>query len=488
MTITSLGVGSNLDLSTLLTQLQTAESQPLVDLQSKQTSYTTKLTAYGQLSSVLSSFQSAASALSSPSLFQSVKAAASNTGVLTATGDSTAVAGSYAINVTQLAQSQSLVTAGQASATTAIGNGTITIDFGTIAGGTLDATTGKYTGASFTKDASRTAVPITISAGNNTLQGIRDAINAAKAGVTATVVSDGSGLPERLVLSSTQTGAASSMRISVTGDAALQSLLNNDPAGTQNLTQTVSGQDAKLTVNGIAVSSASNTVKEAIQGTTLNLVSLGSSSVNLSTDTSGVSSAITAFVQGYNNLQSTAASLTAYDATTKKGAALMGDSTLLNIQTKIRQALVAPQSGGANDLKVLSAIGISFQKDGTLAIDSTKLNTALSTNLDGVSKLFASADGSTAGYGKQLSTLVSGMTGTDGVLKVATDGVNTTLKQLDTEYTAMSARVDDTVARYRTQFQQLDVLMSTMNSTMSYLTQQFDAINGTSSSSSSKSK
>ncbi|SCK60179.1 flagellar hook-associated protein 2 [Variovorax sp. HW608] len=487
MTISSLGVGSNLDLSTLLTQLQTAESQPLVDLQSKQTGYTTKLTAYGKLSSVLSGFESAAAALGSPSLFQSVKAASSNTGVLTATGDSTAVAGSYSINVTQLAQSQSLVSAGQASATTAIGNGTITIDFGTVSGGTLDATTGKYAGATFTKDATRTAVPITIDASNNTLQGIRDAINAANAGVTATVVSDGSAAPERLVLSSTQTGAASSMKISVAGDAALQNLLANDPEATQNLTQTVSGQDAKLTVNGIAVSSARNTVKEAIQGTTLNLVSLGTSSVNLSNDTTSVSSAISAFVQAYNNLQSTATSLTAYNATTKTGAALMGDATLRNIQTKIRQALVAPQDGGSNDMKVLSEVGISFQKDGTLALDSDKLNKALSTNLAGVSKLFASADGSTAGYGKQLSSLVSGMTADGGALQVATDGVNATLKQLDTEYTAMSARVDDTVARYRTQFQQLDVLMSTMNSTMSYLTQQFNAMNGTTTSSSKSS-
>ena len=482
MTISSLGVGSNLDLTTLLTQLQTAESQPLVDLQSKQTSYTTKLTAYGQISSVLGGLSSAATALASPALFQGVKAGSSNTGTLTVTADATAVAGSYAINVTQLAQAQSLVTAGQASAKTAIGVGSVTIDFGTIAGGALDPATGKYTGASFTPDATRTATPITIDASNNTLEGIRDAINAAKAGVTASVVNDGSGAPQRLVLSSTQTGAASSMKISVTGDAALQSLLSNDPAGTQNLAQTVSGQDAKLTVNGIAVSSGSNTVKEAIQGTTLSLVATGTASVNLSTDTASVSAAIGNFVQAYNNLQATASNLTAYNATTKTGAALLGDATLRNLQTRIRQALTSPQTGGPNDMKVLSEIGVSFQKDGTLAIDSTKLNTALSTNLDGVSKLFASADGSTAGYGKQLSTLVSGMTSTGGVLKAAQDGVNTTLKQLDADYTAMSSRVTDTVARYRTQFQQLDVLISSMNSTMSYLTQQFNAMNGTSSS------
>jgi flagellar hook-associated protein 2 len=485
-TITSLGVGSGLDLATLLDSLTTAAQAPLTNLQNQQTSYQTKLSAYGQLSSAIGGLQSAAATLSAPSLFQSVSAASSNTSVLSASGSATALAGSYAINVTQLAQSQSLVSAGQADATTAIGVGTVTIDFGTISGGTLDPATGKYSGSTFNADATRAAVPITIAAGSNSLQGIRDAINAANAGVTASIVSDGSATPQRLVLTSTQSGQASSMRISVTGDAALQSLLGNDPAGTQNLQQTVAAQDANLTVNGIAVTSPSNTVKEAIQGTTLSLASLGSSSVNISANTSLVSSTISAFVQAYNNLQSTEGSLTAYNATTKTGGPLLGDSTLNSIQNSIRGVLNKPQAGGPNDLKVLSQIGITLQLDGTLSIDSTKLNAALTSNLAGVSKLFASPDGSTAGYGKQLSTLLTNATATGGTLQVATDGINTTLKQLAAQYTAQSSLIDAQVAQYRTEFQNLDTTMNTMNNTMTYLTQQFNAMNNVSSSSSSK--
>jgi flagellar hook-associated protein 2 len=477
MTISSIGVGSGLDLSTLLTQLQTAESQPLVDLQSRQTSYTSKLSAYGQLQSSLNTLQAVADKLAAPSLFENVKASTSASDVLSATTDTTAVAGSYAINVTQLAQSQALVSVGQASAKTVIGNGTISFDFGTTSGGTFDAATGKYTGATFTQDTTRTMTPITIDASNDTLEGIRDAINKAKVGVTASIVNDGSGTPNRLVLTSTQTGEASTMRISTTGDTTLQSLLGNDPAGTQNMQQTLQGQDAQLTVNGIAITSASNTVKEAIQGTTLNLSKVGSSSVGLTTDTASVASAVNDFVKAYNGLQSMATALTAYDADTKQGAPLVGDATLRNLQTRIRQALTTPQDGGPNDMKVLSEIGVSFQKDGTLAVDSDKLNSALAGHLDEVSHLFASADGSTAGYGKQISALVDNLTSTGGALKTATDGVNTTLKELDDEYTAMSARVDDTVARYRAQFNQLDVLMSSMNSTMTYLQQQFAAMN-----------
>lgn len=475
--ISSLGVGSNLDLGNLLKQLQTAESQPLVALQAKAKSYTSKLSAYGSLQSALGVLQTSAKKLSDPALFQTVTGTPSVSGILSASSTDPSSAGSYNITVSQLAQAQSAITVGQASTTTAIGNGKITIDFGTITGGTLDKATGKYTGAGFTPDASRTAKPITIDASNNTLGGIRDAINAADAGVTASIVNDGSGTPNRLVLVSTQTGEASSMRISVDGDAALQNLLNNDPAGTQNLQQSVAAQNAMLTVNGIAITSASNTVKEAIQGTTLTLVQAGTTGLSMKANTASVKTAINDFVKAYNSLQSTATSLTAYDADTKTGAALMGDSTLRNLQTRIRQALTTPQAGGPDEMKVLTEIGVSFQKDGTLAVDSVKLDKALDTNLEGVSKLFASATGSTAGYGKQLDALVEDLNRTGGSLKVATDGVTSSIKDLDKQYDVMQARVDTKVDFYRKQFNQLDVLVNSMNNTMKYLSQQFDAMN-----------
>ncbi len=479
--ISNLGVGANLDLSTLLTQLQTAESQPLVLLQQQQTSYTTKLSAYGMLKNALGGLQTAANKLADPKLFQGVKATASAPDVLTASAGVSTTAGNYAINVSQLAQAQSLAAAGQASAKTAIGTGTITIDFGTIAGGSYDAATGKYTGAGFTPDASRTAVPITIDAQHNTLEGIRDAINAGKAGVTASIVSDGSGTPHRLVLVSNETGKASSMRISVSGDAALQNLLNNDPAGAQALQQTAVGQNAELTVNGIAVTSASSAVKEAIQGTTITVQKTGSSNLSVQADSATVETALNDFVKAYNSLQSTAKSLSGYDAEKKVGAALIGDATLRNLMARVQATLTAPQDGvAAGDPKVMSAIGITLQKDGTLGIDSTKLKAALSASMAGVAGLFASGEGSSAGYGKQLGALVDGVNATGGALKVATDGISTTLKQLDKQYSAMQQRVEAKVAIYRAQFTQLDLLMSNMSRTASYLTQQFAAINASS--------
>jgi flagellar hook-associated protein 2 len=479
--ISSLGVGSGLDLSSLLTQLETAESQPLTRIQTQATSYTSKLSAYSQIQSALNTLKTTGDKLADPALFNTVKASVGDTAVLSATTSATAVAGNYSVDVSQLAQSQSLVSAGQASAKTAIGSGTVTIRFGTISGGTLDSGTGQYTGATFAADSERSELSITLGEGTNTLEGIRDSINKANAGVTASVVNDGSGTPFRLVLTSTQSGEASSMQIEVDGDSALQSLLANDPAGTQSMRQTSVAQDAKLRVNGIDVVSASNTVSEAIQGTTLNLSTTGTTSLKMTTDTAVVNTAITAFVNAYNTLQSTASTLSAYDADTKTGAALTGDQTLRSVLTRVRQTLSTPQEGEDNAMKVLSEIGISLQKDGTLKLDSDKLKQVLEKDMTGVAALFSSPTASTAGYGKQIGALVTDLTSSGGSLATATDGINATLDDLSDQYNAMQARIEATVERYRTQFTQLDVLVNSMNNTMTYLKQQFDAMSSSAS-------
>lgn len=480
--VSSLGVGSNLDLNSLLANIKTGEQAPLIALQQQQRSYTSKLSAYGQLNSALSALQTAAAALAKPTLFQGVKASSTATDVVTASALSTASSGTYALNVTQLTQAQSLATLGVASTTTAIGGGaatTVTLDFGTIAGGTLDPATGKYTGATFTADATRTATSITIDPANNTLAGIRDAINGSTAmGVTASIVNDGSATPNRLVLTSKQSGETSSMRIAVTGDATLSSLLANDPAATQNLQQTAAAQNTKLTVNGIAITSATNSVTGAIQDVTMTVAKVGTSTLSVQKDTGSVQSAVTTFVNAYNSLQNVAKQLTAFDATSKSGAVLLGDSTLRNIQIRIRSELTTAQVPDSSGLAMMSQIGVAFQKDGTLSIDSTKLSTALGSQMSGVAKLFSGTAG-VGGYGTQMSSLITGMTDTNGTLTAATKGINTTLDTLGKQYTATSARIEATVARYKAQFTQLDVMMSGMNRTSSYLTQQFDALNNT---------
>jgi flagellar hook-associated protein 2 len=480
--VSSLGIGSGLDLNSLLAGLKTAEQLPLAAIQKQQASYTTKLTAYGQLNGALSGLQSAAAALGKLELFQGVKASSTAADVLTATALSTASSGTYALNVTQLAQAQSLASTGQVNTSSNIGNGTTAIrvqfEFGTTSG------------TVFTGDAARTQ-SLDIDPAKSSLADIAKAVNAKTSlGVTASIVNDGSGTPFRLVLTSTKTGEASSMRITVAGDPVdpafpngargpgdtnVSALLTNNPGTAQTLQQTVAAQNTKLTVNGIAVTSATNSVAGAIQDVTLSVSKVGTTTLSVQNDTASVQSAISTFVTAYNSLQSVAARLTAYNPANKSGAVLLGDSTLRNIQIGIRSALTTAQTDDGSGLTTLSQIGVSIQKDGTLEIDAAKLTAALGSKMTGVAHIFSEA---TSGYGTKMSALILGYTNaTGGVLTAATKGINTTLDLLGKQYTATSERIDATVARYKAQFTQLDVMISSMNQTSSYLKQQFDALN-----------
>jgi len=481
-TISSLGIGSNLDLTTLLANIKNGEQAPLVALQKQQTVFTAKLSAYGQISSALSALQTASEALAKPELFTAVKASASDSTVVSASAAASASSGVYSLNVTRLSQAQSVAAAGVADTSTAIGTAvtsTLTLDFGTISGGTLDPATGKYTGATFSADAARTATSITIDSSNNTLAGIRDAINVnADIGVTASIVNDGSATPNRLVFTSKLTGETSSMRIAVTGDATLASLLNHDPAGlpAAQLQQTVVAQNSQLTVNGIAVTSANNTVVDAAPGVTMTLAKVGTSTLTVNNDTSSVETAVNNFVKAFNNLQSVASKYTTFDAGKATGGALLGDSVLRNIQVGIRSALSSAQTDDGSGLTMLSNIGVSFQKDGTLTTDATKLKAALDGKMSGVASLFSGSAG-VGGYGTQMAALITSYTETDGTLSSATKGINTRLDTLSVRYDKAQERIEATVARYKAQFTQLDLMMSRMTATSSYLTQQFELIN-----------
>src|SRR5690606_9643846 len=261
----------NLDINSIISQLMAVESRPLQNLAKKEASHQAKLSAFGSLQGALSTFQTAVNDLGKNSKFQSMSVSSSDTDVLKTASSTNAVAGTYNVNITHLAQAQSLAATGQASTTATIGSGaatTIRVQFGTFEGG------------AFTENPDLAGGTVTMDSSNNSLQGIRDAINQAKLGVTATIVSDGSASPPRLVLTSDKTGAASSMKISVDGEQALADLLTYDPANTLNpLQQTSAAQDAQLTVNGINVRSPSNDIKDAIQGITFTALTTGAAKI-----------------------------------------------------------------------------------------------------------------------------------------------------------------------------------------------------------------
>lgn len=407
MAISSPGIGSNLDVNSIVSQLMSIERQPLTSLDRKEAGYQAQLSAYGTLKGALASFQSAVRALSDVSKFQSVKATPADATVLSASASSIAVPGAYSVEVTKIAQSQKLAAVGQVSTTAAIGIGTLTFDFGTISGGTFDAPTGKYTGAAYTSNGAGVKT-VTIDASNNSLTGIRDAINAAKIGVSATIVNDGGASPYRLALTSTTIGKTNSIKISVAGDAALSTLLAHDPAATQNLSETATAQNAELKVDGIAVSKTSNSISDVIQGVTLNLLKTNVATPTLVTaarDTASVTSAVNAFVKAYNDINKTLGDLSAYNATTQQAAILQGDSSVRSIQSQIRNTLTSSLAGISGSYTTLSQIGVSFQKDGTMALDSTKLQSAIDTNFNDIASLFAAT-------GKASDSLVSYSSGT----------------------------------------------------------------------------
>ncbi|GBL45625.1 flagellar hook-associated protein FliD [Sulfuriferula multivorans] len=394
MGISTPGIGSGLDVNGIVTKLMSIEQQPLTAINNEVASYQAQLSGYAQIKSALSQFQSAVQGLSSPTQFQAVTATLADATIATASASSGATPGTYALEVSSLAQAQKLVAAGQASTSATIGSGSVTtlsFDFGTIAGGTLS--NGTYTGASFTSNGAGTKT-VTIDASNNSLSGIRDAINSANIGVSATIVNDGSTAPNRLVLTDNTTGISNSMKISVSGDATLSSLLSQDPANNtgQALAETVTAQNANFKLDGVAVTKTTNTVTDAIQDVTLNLTktNVGTpTNITVAQDTASVTKAVNAFVTAYNSITQTLASATAYNPTTKQGALFNGDASVSLMQNQIRNVLSTPVAGGGSAYTLLSQIGVTFQKDGTLAVDSTKLQSALTSNFSDIAGLFA---------------------------------------------------------------------------------------------------
>ena len=395
--LSSPGIGSGLDVTGLVSQLMALERRPLASLDKKEAKQQTQLTAFGTLKGALSSFQSSVAALANPEKYTAKTASLTDTTLANVSATSSAVAGSHSVEIQALAQSHKLKSANFATTSTTVGSGTLTIQFGTYSGGT------------FTLNPDKAAQSITISPSNSSLSGIRDTINQANAGVTASIVNDGTG--NRLVIASIDTGLSNSLKITTTDadtnntdNAGLSQLVYDASAGgTTNLTETVAASNATLIIDGILISKASNKITDALEGVTLDLLKANAgatTTLNLSRDTASTQSAVSSFVKAFNDLNKTIVSLSKYDAATKQASILTGDSTVRSIQTQLRNTISDPLTTAGGGLSMLVEVGVSFQADGTLKFDSTKLSTALSDPTKDVSTLFAS-------IGKTSDSLVS---------------------------------------------------------------------------------
>lgn len=376
--ISALGTGSGLDLNTLLSQLSAAEQTRLTPLTTQQTSYKSKLTAYGVLQSALAKLETASTALKKADTLNSTAVSGSNS-AFSATTDSAASAGTYSIEVTNLAKAQSLLSADVPSATDKLGSSdatrTITI----------------------TQPGQKEPMKISLTSEQTSLTGIRDAINKQEGSVNASIMKADDNT-YYLALTSKDTGTQSEMTISVAGDETLNNFLNYTPSSTGGsgaLTQKVKAEDATLSVNGVSITRQSNTITDAPQGVTINLKAVtkegAPEQLTIVRDNTATKAAIQSFVDAYNSLQTTFGSLTKYtvvetgqDQSTSNGA-LVGDGTLRSIQTQLKSQLASSQSG---DLKTLASIGITQDLDGKLVINADKLNTALTDKPNSVTAFF----------------------------------------------------------------------------------------------------
>ncbi|MEQ6280388.1 flagellar filament capping protein FliD [Kluyvera huaxiensis] len=458
--ISSLGIGSGLKLGDILDSLTAAEKATLTPITKQQSSYTSKLSAYGTMKSALEAFQTANTALGKADLFTATTTTSSST-AFSATTTGNAIAGKYTIKITQLAQAQTLTstsTQKDSKAAIATSDSVLTIQQG---GG-------------------KKPVTIDISAANSSLTGVRDAINNAKAGVSASVINVGNG-EYRLSITSNDTGKDNGMTLSVSGDSALQSFMGYDGTG-GGMKESVTAQNAELTVNNVAIENSSNTISDALEDITLNLndVTTGNQTLTITQDNTKAQTAIKDWVTAYNALQDTFSSLTKYtavdpgaDAQSTSNGALIGDTTLRTIQTQLKSALSNTASSSA--FKTLAQIGItSDPSTGQLKIDDTKLTAALKKDSADVGQLIV-GDGKKTGITTNIGSNLTSWLSSTGIIQAAKDGVSKTLNKLTKDYNAASDIIDQKVARYKAQFTQLDVLMSSLNNTSSYLTQQFES-------------
>nr|WP_238550842.1 flagellar filament capping protein FliD [Dickeya chrysanthemi] len=446
--------GQSLDLSNLITKLQSVEEQRLTPYTNKQTSLSAKATAYSTLETAMKGLQSATTTLQNMKTITSTAVTSTNT-AFSASTDSTAVAGSYSVFVNNLAQAQSQISGAFSSASTAL-----------VAGGT-SSTSSTITIAQPGKP---TPMTVTLTDDKTSLNDIRDAINNAGGSVSASIINNGTS--NYLMLTAKDTGTQSAMTISVSGS--LSSSLSSS-----SFSEQVAAKDASFTLNGISITSQSNTVTTAVTGVTLNLKSAstaGSTAENLTiaSDITNTKKAVQDWVTAYNNVLDVIKTQT--DAGT---GALNGDSTVRTIQQQLQSLMTNVQSGSGS-LHIMLDLGIIQDptNNGKLKIDDdAKLESALRLSPTSVTTFFT-GDGTTTGFATQAGNyLTRTVDSSDGLIKSAKAGIETSQKSLETQITSIQDSIDATMKRYKTQFSQLNTLLAQMTSTSSYLTKQFDSSN-----------
>lgn len=441
--ISSAGIGTGLDINSIVSQLVAAERAPVKSrLDTKEANLQAELSAFGTLKSSLSTFQDALKGLTD--LKAGRTAGSSDGDILGVSADDGAALGTYGISVSQLASAQSLASESFPDSTSALGTGTLTLQVG-----------------------SGDAATITIDSTNNSLEGIAAAINEADAGVSATIVNDGSG--DRLVLNSLDTGAANTISLTVADDDGNDTDASGLSAiASANLTETVAAEDAHFTVNGIAITSASNDNDSAIQGLTLNLEDVSSGTpvtVTVDADKAAVTGALQTLVDAYNKFNDLAKQLTAYDPNTRQAGILLGDSTLRTVAVSLQNALISTVAGAPANYDNLVDIGITTDSNGKMQLDGDALNKALDSD-------FGAVVGTLNQAASGLDDTVGSLVQSGGLFDSRTGSIQDQLDDIGDQRTDLDNRMTQLQQTLMAQYTAMDTLVAQLQSTSNYLTQQ----------------
>jgi flagellar hook-associated protein 2 len=446
---------SSLDVNSIVTQLMELEKRPLTVLDTKEASYQAKISAYGTVKSSLASLQSAVQTLTQPNTFKTLGITSSDLTVVSGSANTEAAPGTYNVVVDQIAKAHAVRSNGAYASTSASFNtGTLSIKVG-----------------------SGSAVNIDITGSNNSLSNIRNAINNSGAGVSATIVNDGTN--QRLVLTSKTMGSTGAITVTASDSGSGGTNALTDLASA-SLVEIQPAEDAEFTVNGLSVVRNSNTISDVVQGLTLTLGKEGNSTVTVAKNATPAVNAVTAFVTAYNAVVAQNSALTAYDAGNEAASILTGDATVRSIQSKLAGLVNSSVSGVSGDISRLSQVGVSLQKDGTLKLDTSKLTAALNDSDKDVASLFTQTTSGNKGIAVQFNDWLNQATGTGGILASRIDGLTDSIDGLDDRRDAINAKLVTIEARYRKQYSALDALISSMSSTSSFLEQQLASLPGTS--------
>lgn len=456
--ITSTGIGSGLNISAIVSALTSSFGAAQTDqLNNRANSLDAQVSAYGSFTSALDKLKLALPALEDPKQLAGFAASVADKNIATATTTANAVAGQYSLQVGNLATSEVLTSLPVKIGSSAIGTGTLTIAVGSA------------------------STSVDINSSNNTLSGIAAAINSAQnnPGVTASVITTTDG--SRLVLTGTTTGASNSITVTPSGgDGGLSSLA---------LTQTQAAKDANFTINGFPATSANNVVSTALTGVTINLLQASAANtpttLTIRPDTSSAQSAIDKFVTALNGALSTIQTLTAFDPSTKSAGPLNGNATLEAFQNQLQNILGKFTTGGAGGVRSLSDLGITASTDGTYAVNDTTLGNTLAASLTSVGNLL----GGSNGIATQLSNLIDGYTKPNGLLATINQGLQSGLKDVSKQQSALAAQLAAYSATLTAQYNAMDRAVALLKQTQTFLNAEFNpsanAASGTSSSNSS---